>query len=160
MNLVGEEDSGPQFFSPGRIQRAQDLQNEKEAHAQAEGERIAEKKVQAVINKAQKEAAKAERALQAEARRQLVAEEKVRKTEERAAKQAARQALLAEKKAQLEARRAAKQVPKARSILTTAARTSKKHTVVEIQGSPKRVVIVGSGHKTCAQAVIPPSCYE
>ena len=79
MNLVGEEDSEPQFFSPERIQHVQDLQNEKEAHAQAERERIAEKKVQAAINKAQKEAAKAERALQAEARRQLVAEEKVRK---------------------------------------------------------------------------------
>ena len=76
MNLVGEEDSEPQFFSPECIQRVRDLQNEKEAHAQAERERIAEKKVQAAINKAQKEAAKAERALQAEARRQLVAEEK------------------------------------------------------------------------------------
>ena len=52
MNLVGEEDSGPQFFSPGRIQRARDLQNEKEAHAQAERERIAEKKVKAAVNKA------------------------------------------------------------------------------------------------------------
>jgi len=109
---------------------------------------------------AQKEAAKAERALQAEARRQLVAEEKVRKTEERAAKQAARQALLAEKKAQLEARRAAKQVPKARLIPTIAVRAPKRHTVVEIQGSPKRVVIVGSGRKTRARAVVPPSRYE
>ena len=31
LNLVGEEDSGPQFFSPGCIQRARDLQEEKEA---------------------------------------------------------------------------------------------------------------------------------
>ena len=34
--------------------------SKKEAHAQAERERIAEKKVQAVVNKAQKEVAKAE----------------------------------------------------------------------------------------------------
>ncbi len=90
----------------------------------------------------------------------LLLKRRFRKAEERAAKQAARQALLAEKKAQLEARRAAKQVPKARSIPTTAARAPKKHTVVEIQGSPKRVVIVGSGRKTRARAVVPPSRYE
>ena len=81
MNLIGEEDSGPQFFSPGRIQRARDLQNEKEAHAQAERERIAKKKVQVVVNKAQNEAAKAEQTLQAEARHQLITEEKLRKAE-------------------------------------------------------------------------------
>src|SRR5947207_15911046 len=98
MNLVGEEDSEPQFFSPGCIQHARDLQNEKEAHAQAERERIAEKKVQATINKAQKEAAKAERALQAEARREHAAEEKGRKAEDKAGKQAARHARQAEKK--------------------------------------------------------------
>ena len=85
LNLVGE-DSEPQFFSPGCIQQAWDLpsQNEKEAHAQAERERIAKKKVQVVVNKAQNEAAKAEQTLQAEARRQLVTEEKLRKAEERA----------------------------------------------------------------------------
>src|SRR6266480_2518895 len=157
MNLVGEEDSEPQFFNPRYIQHAWDLQNEKETHTQAERERIAKKKIQVVINKAQKEAAKAEQALQAEAHYQHAAEEKVRKAEEKATKQAARQAFLAKKKAKLEIKSIIKQVLKARSILTTAARAPKKHTVVEIQGSPKRVVIVGSGHKTCAQAVIPPS---
>ena len=109
MNLVGEEDSGPQFFSPGRIQRARDLQEEKEAQERANRERIAAKKVQAAVNKAQNEAAKAERALQAKARRQLATEEKLRKAEERAEKQAARQALQAEKEAKLEAKKASKQ---------------------------------------------------
>jgi hypothetical protein len=31
LNLVGEEDSGPQFYSLGRIRHAQDFQGEKEA---------------------------------------------------------------------------------------------------------------------------------
>src|SRR4051812_3596201 len=96
LNLVGEESTGPQFFSPGRIQRAREVQSEKKAIEQAKKERITEKRVQAAINKAYKDAKKAERTLQAEARRQYAAKEKARKIEEKAAKQAARQAAQAE----------------------------------------------------------------
>src|SRR5947209_14936888 len=143
------------IFSPGRIQRARDLQEEKEAQERANRERIAAKKVQAAVNKAQNEAAKAERALQAEARRKRAAEEKLRKAEKRTAKQAARQVLQDEKEAQLEARKAAKQTRNPRPAPTAAVRPKTLHTVVEIQGTPKRRVIVGSGPVTRTRAVIP-----
>ena len=144
------------IFSPGRIQRARDLQEEKEAQERANRERIAAKKVQAAVNKAQNEAAKAERALQAKTRRQLATEEKLRKAEARSEKQAARQALQTEKEAKLEAKKASKRAPKPK-VPAAAVTPKKKHTVVEIQGGPKRGVIVGSGYRTRARAVVPPA---
>jgi hypothetical protein len=83
LNLLGEEDCGPQFFSPRRIQAARLYRDAKEAIREADRQRITNKKSQAAANKVQKEAAKAERALQVEARRQHAQEEKVRKAEEK-----------------------------------------------------------------------------
>jgi hypothetical protein len=36
LNLLGEEDGGPQFFSPSRVLRAKTYSGEKEAQEQAE----------------------------------------------------------------------------------------------------------------------------
>jgi hypothetical protein len=40
LNLVGEEDTGPQFYSPSRIARAQEFRDEKQATEQADRARI------------------------------------------------------------------------------------------------------------------------
>jgi hypothetical protein len=99
LNLVDEEDSRPQFYSPGHIVYAQEVQAVKEAEDEQVKQRIVEKKVQAAVNKAQKEAAIAEQALQTAARCQCLAEERAYKIEKKAAKKAAREALQTEKQA-------------------------------------------------------------
>jgi hypothetical protein len=44
LNLVGEDDIGPQFYSPNRVRRALAFQDEKEANEQADRDRITNKK--------------------------------------------------------------------------------------------------------------------
>lgn len=99
LNLVSESGSGPQFYSPSRINRALEYQADLSAQAKAEKVRIADKKVQSAVNKAQRAARQAEKALQAKARWQHAAKEKAQKAAEASAKQAAKQAELAAKKA-------------------------------------------------------------
>ena len=76
LNLVGEEDSGPQFFSPGRVQKAKAVQAAREAEEQQKRDDIANRKAQAAAKKERMEAEKAVRALQKAARRQLAQEAK------------------------------------------------------------------------------------
>jgi hypothetical protein len=160
LNLLGEEDVGPQFFSPERIKRAQQFQDEKQALEQAEKDRIAEKKVQAAVKKAYNNALKADQALQAEARCQHNLEVKARKQKEKAEKQAARQALKAQKEAEKVAKMALKQASKVRSKPPIAVQAKKRHVAVEIEGNVTRGVKVGSGRSTRTRAVILPSRFE
>ncbi len=108
LNLVGEQDSGPQFYSPGRITRAREFQGEKQAAEQADRARIDANKAQALANKVRNEAEKAERALQAVARRQHAQEEQARKLAEKAAKQAEKAATRKARKAVIDAKRISK----------------------------------------------------
>jgi hypothetical protein len=139
LNLVGESGSGPQFYSPSRINRALEYQADLSAQAEAEKVRIADKKVQSAINKAQKVARQAERALQAEARWQHAAEEKARKAAEASAKRAAKQAELAAKKAAIAAKKAAKAAATEPLQSQVVAQAKRKSVVVSISGSPKRL---------------------
>ena len=111
LNLVGEEDNGPQFFSPERIARARAVQDEHLAAEQANRQRINANKTRAIANKVRKEAEKAERALQAVARRQHAQEERVRKEEKKAAKLIEKQVARAAKQAVLDAKKAVKDLP-------------------------------------------------
>jgi hypothetical protein len=61
LNLVGEEDNGPQFYSPSQVHRAKAYAVEIEAEEQAERDRIAANKAAAAANKVRKEQEKAER---------------------------------------------------------------------------------------------------
>ena len=137
LNLLGEDDVGPQFWSPCRIQAALRFQDEKDAKEQANQQRIADNKAQAVANKSKKEAKKAERALQTAARRQHALEEKARKAKEKAQKQAQRQA-------EKEAKALAKASKKAAKPTTTCKarpplpKTPKKQVVVNESSSGKK----------------------
>ena len=51
LNLVGEDDIGPQFYSPDRVRRALVFQGEKEANEQADQDLITSKKAQSAANK-------------------------------------------------------------------------------------------------------------
>ena len=74
LNLLGEEDVGPQFFSPARVRAAIAFQAAKEAEEQQRKDSIAERKAQATAVREQKEADKAARALQQVIRRQVAQE--------------------------------------------------------------------------------------
>lgn len=86
LNLLGEDDSGPQFFSPGRVQRARDYQDQKEINEARRQQEIADKKAAAAIKKAQKEADKIQRAFLTLQRRQATAEAKAQKALDRQAR--------------------------------------------------------------------------
>ena len=85
LNLLGEDDSGPQFFSPGRVQSARDYQDQKDMNEIRRQQEIADKKATAAIKKTQKEADKTQRAFLTLQRRQAVAEAKVQKDLEKQA---------------------------------------------------------------------------
>jgi DDE superfamily endonuclease len=77
LNLVGEEDNGPQFFGPSEVLCAKSYASEKEAQEQAERDRIEANKATAAANKVRKEQEKAERAQRVAERRRLAAEKKI-----------------------------------------------------------------------------------
>ena len=61
--LLGEEDTGPQFFSPGRVAAARAYQASKDDEKTRRQQDLAEKRAQLVFNKSLKEKEKQERAL-------------------------------------------------------------------------------------------------
>ena len=92
LNLLGEEDSGPQFFSPGRVQAARAYQASKDEEKSRRQEDINEKRAQAAVNKTLKEQQKQQRALAAAERRRLNAEVKQAKAVEKQAQNELRSA--------------------------------------------------------------------
>ena len=87
LNLLGEEDSGPQFFSPGRVQAARAWQASKDDEQTQRQADIAEKRAQSVVNRSMKEKARQERALAAAEKRELREEVKQFKAVEKQAQQ-------------------------------------------------------------------------
>jgi hypothetical protein len=139
LNLFGEEDHGPQFFSPVTFKRAKDVQAAKEAEAEAEKARIASNKIINAAKKARSEAEKAEKALQ----RQLAKDAKAQ--------------IDAEKKAEKEAQKLANQRAKLASKVTvkkkTTVKTPKKAAVVQKKSVRfVEVAVEGVGPKTPAIA--------
>ena len=92
LNLLGEEDSGPQLFSPSRVQAAKAFQAQKEAVEEEKKTAVAEKKAQAVANKLQKEKDKQEKALRRAIQRQQTQVVKEQKKAEIQARKATREA--------------------------------------------------------------------
>jgi hypothetical protein len=76
LNLLGESDVGPQFFSPARIQAARLFQAQKVDTETARKQRIADKKATAIVVRQQKEAEKAACTLQHDLNRQYMKEVK------------------------------------------------------------------------------------
>ena len=93
LNLVGEEDSGPQLFSPGRIQAARDRQAIKEQEEQQRQQDILDRKTQAATKRQQKEDEKAQRAVIALQKQQLAAELREQKAAEKQAQKELKEAI-------------------------------------------------------------------
>ena len=79
LNLVGKEDSGAQFFSPGAVQTAREFQAAKDAKEVSRQQEVANKKLQQTIRKAQKEEEKKIKQVDIARRRQIAVETKVQK---------------------------------------------------------------------------------
>ena len=92
LNLLGEEDSGPQFFSPQRVQAARQFQATKDTEEVLRQQQILDKKALAATRKAQKEEDKLHRAILAAKRRQLAAEASAQKAADKQAQKELREA--------------------------------------------------------------------
>ena len=86
LNLLGQEESGAQIFSPGRVQAARDYQATKEEVELQRQQDIADKKAQAALRKLQQEVDKKARQEEAAKRRQMVAARKIQEAAEKQAR--------------------------------------------------------------------------
>ena len=114
LNLLGEEDSGPQFFSPSRVQAAREHQAVKEEDELAKKQAIEDRKAQAVAKKKQKEEDKEKKAAALAERRRIAAEVKATKAAERQARKELKETAKQEKEEQLTLRRVSKEPSDAR----------------------------------------------
>jgi hypothetical protein len=112
LNLLGEDNSAPQLFSPGRVQAAKAFQAQKEAIEVERKAAVAQKKAQGLENRLQKEKEKQERALQRAIRKEEVQEAKAQKQ--------------AEVQARKEAQKAAKEVQEQTKLESIRAKELKK----------------------------------
>ena len=102
MNLLGEEDVGPQFFSPSRILAARAFQAAKRAKEEQEKLEKLSRKAEAAAIRQQRDLEKQERALQRQISRQLALEGKAQKEAERKAQNELEKALMVAQKATLQ----------------------------------------------------------
>ena len=98
LNLVGEQDSGPQWFSPARIQRARDAQGAKEAEKEAQESARLDKKAETVARKSEQEEAKVQRVAERERKRVERKQEEEARKEARSKAKELREAAAANRK--------------------------------------------------------------
>jgi hypothetical protein len=133
LNLLGEEDKGPQFFSPGRVQAARELLAAKEAEDARIEQEKADRRVEQAVKKAQKEREKKERAEAAAQRKAAAAEAKAQKAAEIQLRKEAREA----------AKRDRAQKPRQRRVPTKATKAR----------APTRKSLGGNGEVVVAEEV-------
>ena len=132
LNLLGEDDSGPQFFSPRRIQAAREWQAQKDANEVIRQQELANKKVKAAIKKAQQAADKIQRAIIIANRRQATVDAKIQKAIDRQAQEELKKAAMTTPKVQ--------KTPKKKSLLLhQAPKAIRKQT--DVIGDVDRVVM-------------------
>ena len=101
LNLVGEKESGPQFFSPGKVQAARDYRAAKDQDEEQRKQDIVEREALAATRKIQKEKERVERAIVTAEKRKLAAEVRALKEAEKQARAAAKDETSKQKEQQL-----------------------------------------------------------
>ena len=129
LNLLGEEDSGAQFFSPTRIQAAREYQVIKEEDELIKKQGISERKARAAAKKKQKEEDKEKRAAATAERRRIVEETKAAKAAERQAQKELREAAKREKEERARLFEVAKKPPQPRK--TTKKQVNRSMTTID-----------------------------
>ena len=133
LNLLGENDSGPQFFSPGRIQAAREYQIQKSANETLRQQEIANTKALAATKRAQKEADRIQRSIATTRRREIAAEAKIQKAINRQAQQELKKAAASQSDTRRQfksLKKAPKPIGRPRDILSTGLATIQKKEVV------------------------------
>jgi hypothetical protein len=144
---VGEEDNGPQLFSPSRVHRAKAYAVEIEAEEQAERDWIAANKAAATANKVRKEQEKAECALRTAERRRIAAEKKIQHAADVQARKELREAAKALRKGLIPPTKVNKPALKPKG-------TCKELVVVpQKEGGPSQVKITTSRGRTTMRTV-------
>src|SRR5450432_1305833 len=115
LNLVGEEDCGPQFFTPERVRAAIAYQAEKEREEEAEKQAKIDNRARKALEKEDKEVRKQLATEKRLRKREEAQSEKLRKARERTEKAAKRKAEFEKKKALIQARKAELALNKART---------------------------------------------
>ena len=151
LNLVGEEDNGPQIFTPSRVCRARDYADEQEALEQAERDRIESKKASALARRLHKEEQRKERALQASIRKQEVAEKKAKKAAEVQARKDAREAAKQAREAQKSVKHTKKSAPTPNEAPVESAKSLGGPSVKGVLPEPKTVTSRGRAVKLPAK---------
>ena len=117
LNLLGEDESGPQFFSPSRVQAAREYQAIKEEDELIKRQGIEERKVQAAAKRKQKEEEKEKRAAAAAEKKLLAEEMKATKAAERQAQRELREAAKREKEERERLWKVAKRPPQVKKTV-------------------------------------------
>ena len=102
LNLLGQEESGPQFFSPSRVQAAREYQALKDENEILHRQGIEERKAEKAAKKKQKEEEKTRKAAAFAEKKRIALETKAMKAAERQAQLELREAAKGEKKEQLQ----------------------------------------------------------
>jgi DDE superfamily endonuclease len=137
LNLIGEQDSKAQFWSPTRYKAAQAYQAQKEEAEHQRKEAIASKKACAAAAREQKQAQRNIAILQRTIARQVAQEEKARKEAERAQARKERIALLEQRRAD----RLTVSSPKKGRLPTRSSSLPPEQQKVGIEGKEMPVVV-------------------
>jgi hypothetical protein len=135
LNLVGEEDCGPQFFTPERVRAAIAYQAEKEREEEAEKQAKIDNRARKALEKEDKEVRKQLATEKRLRKREEAQSEKLRKARERTEKAAKRKAEFEKKKALIQARKAELALNKARTEASKALNKAR-----ETQKSKRKLV--------------------
>ena len=132
LNLLGESDLGPQFFSPGRIQAAREYQSQKDTEVALRQQQLANTKALAAIKKVEKEAEQLRR-------RQAAEEARIQKAANKQAQQELKNATATTNKTQTNLKRQSK------SACKTPKRVRKQLEIVDnARGSAEQKEVISA----------------
>jgi len=145
LKLVGAEESGPQFFSPGKVQAARDYQASKDQEEELRKQGIADRKALAAARKIKKEKERVKRAAITAGKRKMAAEVRAIKEAEKRARAAAKEEASRQKEQQLRLRGQSTVAKEARKIPKKQARRS--IGVMKVQEVEVAVVATSRGRQ-------------
>lgn len=147
LNLLNEEGSGPQIFSPRRVQQAKANADQKEQEEVQRQQNIINRRAAAANKKAQREAEKLQRTIQATYRREVAAEVRAQKAYEKQAQAELKKAHSTPQKKQLVPKRASIEVTKASERLQKSVATVKSN--VAVVKVPVPAYTTSTGRRVC-----------
>ena len=138
LNLVGDEDVGPQFFSPARVEAARTWQALKDAEEVQRQQGIQDKKATAAMKKAQKEEEKVQK-------QQIAIERRIQKAANQQVQNALKESLNKRNGKQAAIRKQSTKLPKAQNKRNK--QPIRPHEVIATDGGEGVVLATSSGRR-------------